>query len=336
MKMILESERHIGKNPFDFLTKNVIPNGSFVSIGYVNDHVIGPQESADFRWGPRTQKKITAENDAKLTEYISKLPECGFKTALINFQKSAKYQTALATGKTAPFNIDGEVHVIMIGRHTFNWRDNKAFAKFNKARNDAEIQVRSKHGFGKPEDEYAADDWRWNYRGVGLYPISKHKGNQGNPYKDPIFGNSGFYAHLEDPNKIAIRQVANPRASKKPIWLFIDADKKVTYLDNEVMAYLTYLYKKEKVKKEVREITQEEKDFVAELESIKDFHTKEKTMPIDNILYFTGTTVDAQKQKEPFTWLNDDKIAELYPYIDRTELDSIIRKCVKISNDEMQ
>ena len=59
-------------------------------------------------------------------------------------------------------------------------------------------------------------------------------------------------------------------------------------------------------------------------------------MPLDNILYLTGTTVDAEKNKESFTWLNDDKISELYPYINREELDSIIRKCVKISSKETE
>ena len=82
--MILESERHIGNNPFDFLSKNVIPDGSFVSIGYVNDHEIS--------WGPRTRKSINPTNDAKLTEYIEKLPEGTFKKALVDFQNSAKYQ----------------------------------------------------------------------------------------------------------------------------------------------------------------------------------------------------------------------------------------------------
>ena len=77
MKIILESERHIGKNPFDFLSKNIIPNGSFVSIGYVNDH--------DFSFGPRTQKKNIQKNDAQLTAYIEQLPESKFKQALIDF-----------------------------------------------------------------------------------------------------------------------------------------------------------------------------------------------------------------------------------------------------------
>ena len=325
--MILESERHIGNNPFDFLSKNVIPDGSFVSIGYVNDHEIS--------WGPRTRKSINPTNDAKLTEYIEKLPEGTFKKALVDFQNSAKYQAALASGKTAPFNIEGEVHIIKIGRFTVNWKSNEAFAKFYKDRNDEVTRIRSKYGFGDPEKDYAEDDWRQKYGGTGLYPVSKHRGNQGNPYK-PLAGNIGFYSHIDDPGKLSIRQISNPRASKVSLWLFVDADGTVTYLDNEVMAWLTYAYKGTKAKEEVKEIVQEEKDFIAEIESIKNYGKTEMTMPLDNILYLTGTTVDAEKNKESFTWLNDDKISELYPYINREELDSIIRKCVKISSKETE
>ena len=325
--MILESERHIGKNPFDFLSKNVIPDGSFVSIGYVNDHEIS--------WGPRTRKNINPTNDAKLTEYIEKLSEGTFKKALVDFQNSAKYQAALASGKTAPFNIEGEVHIIKIGRFTVNWKSNESFAKFYKDRNDEVARIRSKYGFGDPEKDYAEDDWRQKYGGTGLRPVSKHKGNQGNPYKS-LAGNNGFYSHIDEPSKLSIRQIGNPRASKVSLWLFVDADGQITYLDNEIMAWLTYAYKGTKVKEEVKEMVQEEKDFIAEIESIKNYDKQEMTMPLDNILYLTGTTVDEQKNKEAFTWLNDDKISELYPYINRTELDSIIRKCVKISSKETE
>lgn len=325
--MILESERHIGKNPFDFLSKNVIPDGSFVSIGYVNDHEIS--------WGPRTRKNINPTNDAKLTEYIEKLSEGTFKKALVDFQNSAKYQAALANGKTAPFNIEGDVHIIKIGRFTVNWKSNESFAKFYKDRNDEVARIRSKYGFGDPEKDYTEDDWRQKYGGTGLRPVSKHKGNQGNPYKS-LAGNNGFYSHIDEPSKLSIRQIGNPRASKVSLWLFVDADGQITYLDNEIMAWLTYAYKGTKVKEEVKEMVQEEKDFIAEIEAIKNYDKQEMTMPLDNILYLTGTTVDEQKNKEAFTWLNDDKISELYPYINRTELDSIIRKCVKISSKETE
>ena len=325
MKIIVESERHIGKNPFDFLSKNIIPNGSFVSIGYVNDHVIS--------WGPKTRKSITPVNDKQLTQYIDQLPDGKFKTTLINFQESDKQQAALASGKTAPFNIEGDVHIVKIERFIVNWKNPESFAKFYGDRTDAEQQVRVKHGFGKDESEYPEDDWRRKYKGVGSRPVSGIKGKQGNPYR--AIGSTGFYGHVDEPNKVSIRQIGNPKASKKPIWLFIDADGTVSYMDNELMAWLSYAYKStRKVKEEIDLMTQEEKDFLNDLKAIKNFDKSEMTLLLDNILYLTGTTVDDSKNKEPFTWINDDKISELYPYVNQKEWNNIVHKCVKMSNTE--
>ena len=322
MKIILESERHIGKNPFDFLSTKFIPNGWWVSIGYINDHEIS--------WGPKTRKSNIKDNDLQLTQYIESLPEGKFKQALIDFQNSPKYQSALETGKTAPFNIEGDVHIIKIGRFRVNWRNPDSFAKINAARNDAEQRIRAKHGFGKDEDSYPEDDWRRKYNGVGTRPISQHHGKQGNPYK--AIGNSGFYAHIDNPDKISLRQISNPKASDDPIWLFIDADGNVEYLDYKLMAWLSYAYKGKRVKEEIKEISQEEQDFLNDLKTIK--YNPEMTMLLDNILYLTGTTIDSNKQKEPFTWLNDDRIKELYPYIKVDELNKIIQKCIKKSTIE--
>lgn len=35
LKILFESERHIGNNPLDFLSINHIQNGQFVSLGYL-------------------------------------------------------------------------------------------------------------------------------------------------------------------------------------------------------------------------------------------------------------------------------------------------------------
>lgn len=330
MRVIVESERHIGKDPFQFLSTNIIPNGSFVSIGYFNDHEIS--------FGPRTRKYNIKNNDEKLTEYIDNLPDGKFKDALVNFQNSPKYIAAMESGKSAPFNIEGDVHIIKISRFIVNWKNNSAFASFYGNRRDAEQAVRVKHGFGNDEDSYAEDDWRHKYKGVGSMPLSGAKGKQGNPYRsmaDSGLGDSGFYSHAENPSKISIRQVGNPKASMaKPIWLFVDADGKVSYLDNGLMAWLQYAYKQNKVKEEIQEISQEEKDFLADLQAIKNYDKKEITLLLDNILYMTGTSVTSDGKKDPFIWLNDDIIKQTYPYIDETELNKIIDKCVKKSKRE--
>ena len=100
------------------------------------------------------------------------------------------------------------------------------------------------------------------------------------------------------------------------------------------MAWLQYAYKQNKVKDEIQEISQEEKDFLADLQAIKNYDKKEITLLLDNILYMTGTSVTSDGKKDPFIWLNDDIIKQTYPYIDETELNKIIDKCVKKSKRE--
>lgn len=342
MNIILESElkitqlRKIGKNPYKFLSMNVIPNGSFVSIGYINDHVI------------KKQMSVNAADDEQLTAYIESLPNSKFRDHLISFQNSPKYQNALAgKGKQAPFNISGDTHIIKLGRFIVNWRDNQAFAKFYGDRGEAEQRVRANHGFGYADEDYPEDDWRRKYGGVGVNRrLKRNTGNQYIPLSD---GNApGFYVYggeNEDIKKIereqrkdrlAIRQIANPKSSPDPIWLFVDADGHIEYLDNKLMSWLTYAYKRPVAAKEVEVINQEEQEFLNDLKNIKNWGRPEKTMLLDNILYFVGTTVDSAKNKQAFCWLNDDRILELYPYLSNEDkLEEIIDKCIDRSKMEV-
>lgn len=339
IKKIYESDRHIGDDPFEFLlnVKNIIPNGSFVSVGYLNDKIISSNEDAKFRWGPTTKKPITPKNDAELTEYINKIPDSKFKEALINFQNSPKYQAALANGKKAPFNIDGDVHIIKISRFIFNWKNNEAFAKFYGKRSDAVARVRALHGFGFPEDTYPEDDWRLKpkYKGTGIRPVSGAKGNQGNPYK-PLPGNSGFYSHIDEPGKISIRQIYNPKASKTSLWFFIDADGNIVELERELIAWLMYAYKSSRVINKIDEIKEEEQAFLDDIAAIKDIDSSERTLILDDVIYITGTTVDEQGNKDPFTWDNNKMIMKRYKYINDAAIEHIIDRCKKKSKKEEQ
>jgi hypothetical protein len=99
---------------------------------------------------------------------------------------------------------------------------------------------------------------------------------------------------------------------------------------------LTYAYKKQKPAEEVVEINDEEKAFIEDLESIKNWDKVERTMLLDNILYMVGTSLDENKQKEKFLWLNDERIKELYPYLESTGmLNKIINMCIKQSKKDV-
>lgn len=339
MQILLEAAgRQIGSNPFDFFMKNYIPNGAFVSIGYIKDDEI--------KIGPTTKKRITPENDAQLTEWIKKMNPSKFRDALIAFQNSEKYQMALeGKVKTAPFYFaTGDCHIIKINRFIMHWRNGQSLAKWYGTRSDAEKRVRAKHGFGNPEDSYAEDDWRRKHGGVGINREIKATGRQGNRYRDEING-SGFYANLDDPSKISIRLIENPKAYKKAVWLFVDSEGNVEDLDNELMGFLIYSYKAaaKAVADAIQEINQDEQAFLDDLQSIKNWGKHENTLMLDKILYLTGTTIAEDGSKEPFTWLNKDIIAGndesglvgTYPYL-RKEVDNIISRFVKQDTVELE
>ena len=331
MKIIVESERHIGKNPFDFLAKNIIPDGSFVSIGYVNDHEINT--------GARGQFYITPKNDAELTNIINTIKDNIFKESLIEFQQSAKYQQALmGKRKTAPFDLNGS-HLVKISRHIVNWKNPKAFAKFYATRAEAIGDTRVKHGFGDYPEEYDEDDWRNapEHGGTGRYERSNAKGRQGLPF-DPVW-DTGFYiypgATKDDPDsfdKVYLRQIYNRNATKNAsmenVWIFVDTEGNYTLLNRQALEWFATAFKRPEIKKVVREIQQEEKDFLKDLSNIKNYDVTECKLILDNILYLTGTTVDDQKNKEPFTWLNDDIIADNFPYLPHDKWEELMHKCI--------
>jgi hypothetical protein len=102
------------------------------------------------------------------------------------------------------------------------------------------------------------------------------------------------------------------------------------------MSWLTYAYKGKRVKNEIVEISQEEQEFLDEINSIKNIDKSEITLPLDNILYLTGTSISPDGTVEPFTWLNDVRIKELYPYMREDKLNDIIQKCIKVSKKETE
>lgn len=333
MQILLEAEvkpRLIGGNPFNFMMQNYIPNGSFVSIGYIKDD--------EFKIGPTTQKRITPENDAKLTEWIKSLAPSKFRNALVDFQNSEKYQLALeGKVKTAPFFfVGGDCHVIKVNRFIMNWKNAEALAKWYGTRSDAEKKVRAKYGFGGPEDEYAEDDWRRKHGGIGINREIKAKGRQGNRYGDEI-QNTGFYANLDNPNKLSIRLIENPKAYADPVWLLVDGEGNIEVLNNELMGFLISSYKAaaRKVATSMEEISADEQAFLAELQSIKNWGKHENTLLLDKILYFTGTTIKEDGTKEPFTWLNkdiiagnDDGVIGTFPYL-RNAINKIVDRFIK-------
>jgi hypothetical protein len=327
MKIIVESERHIGKNPFDFLSKNIIPDGSFVSIGYITDSEMP------------SRCKITPRSDAELTKIINSIDDNLFKSLLIKFQNSKKYQDALIGYKrsTAPLDFEG-CHIVKISRTIVNWRNPKSFAKLQATRGEAIGDVRVKHGFGDYPEEYDEDDWRRSpeYGGTGRWEISKATGRQGLPFtplmNTPIYSYPGAIKKGKQENdELYLRQYRNEGASHDSIWLFIDQNQNYFLLNRKIMNWFRNIFKSSDIDEVIREISQEEKEFLKDLHSIKYFDLHEEKMNLKKVLYLTGTTVTPDGEKDPFIWLNDDIIVDTFPYLNHNKWIEIMRKCINNS-----
>lgn len=328
--------RRIGSNPFDFFQMNKIPNGTFVSFGYFNDHAI--------TFGPKTQKLINQANDEQLTQYLNSKALGSspvFKSQLQSFKDSPKYIDAL-TGKrkTAPLDLTGECHIVKIGKYTVNWRDPEHLGKFYAGQSDAMSKLRNKYGFGKNEIDYTDTDWHKNpvYGGTSLYPAAH--GNGGNVYTDP-YEDTGIYKSIVDPDKLAIRQILNPKIKGlSSNWFFIDADGKIEYLDKDLMNFLRYNYSNTRVAKEIKDeiadMMDEEREFVQELENLKKSELHEKTFLLENIIYMTGVIKKPNKEKESFLWRNDDIVSKNYPYFSQQILEDIINKVAMMDVKEVE
>lgn len=324
-------ERRIGKNPFDFLHANKIPNGTFVSLGYFNDHAIS--------FGPKTKKVINPDNDSKLVNYLSGKGLDGnprFKSQLQAFKDSEKYAAALAGEKrtSAPLDLSGECHIVKIGKYTVNWRDEEHLAAFYNDQEAARIALRRKYGFGNPDDSYEENDWHRNPNHGGTSQYAKAKRNSsGQVYVDP-YEDTGFYRSIVDPEKLAFRQIMNPKVKgNSSIWLFIDSDGTVEYIDKELMNFLRYNYSRvnaeKQVEEEIKDMCDEEREFIQELENLEKSELSERTFLLENVIYLTGTVTKPNGEEEAFMWRNDDVVESNYPYMSPATLEEIIDRMAR-------
>ena len=355
MEYLIESDikREIGDNPFDFLAKYKIPSGWMVSIGYFNDHAI-----------PTSRRRINIENDVKLAAFIEGLPEGQFKQALVNFRNDPKYANALEyskikdliddpnwmaglekkersrikkLNKTADITFGPNCHIIKFGRFNLNWKINSDLDKFYDNRRNDELKVRAKYNFdGTP------GTWRDNYGGPGLQPKASSN-RPGNAYVEWVGDDTGFWMNPNNKTEIALRLLSNPKASRSSLWFFIDDTGKMMPLDKNVMAFLCYAYSSKTPSQVIQTMNGEEKDFLNDLKSIKNWDRSEMTMLLSNILYFTGSGFMDEEQpdgtinkvKKPFTWLNDSVINTKYPWFSKENIYELIEIGIKLSQEDL-
>lgn len=330
--------RKLGKDPLEFLVKNVIPNNLFVSIGYFHDSALG--------YGPKTRKKVTKENDEKLRGYINGeelINSPRFRKRLQAFTDSDKYQQVLSGERnSAPMDIEGDVHIIKISRTVIRWMQNSRFLSQYWKWAQEEQDIRSRHGFGNSPEMYDESDWRRkpDYRGIDIVPAKteraeKYKQNSDRRYNKSV-GQSGLFTTEDNPNKYAIRQFTDLSLTERPEWYFIDEDGEAERLNNNLLRFLNTAYSQHKVKEAIQEISDDEKAFLADIKKLQEKSKQECAYYLENVLYITGTSLTPHGDKEPFTWVNTDMIYEKYPWLDRKFINSIIERYIEFSAADIE
>lgn len=333
MKILLESKgpRRLSYDPMEFFAMNKIKNGWTVAIGYL----MTPDET-NLTFGPRTRKYNIAQNDEKLAEIIEKYEGTEWAEKLKEIRESPKYQAALQSGKSAPFDLGG-CTIIKIGRYNFNWRDKEANARDWERRDNMELDIRRKYGFGKDESEYAENDWRRNpkYGGVGVRRVVK-SGTQGIArYQGE---HDTLYTHIDNNGKMAIRQQLAQRNGDHSKWYFVDEAGVMSELPKEVVDFLRFAYKDVKNKKgevDINQMEEDERNFMAEIEAFnKKKNSEIKTMVLERILYIVATTVNSQGEHEPVAYVNDKSIYDTYKFLNKAEMMKVIRPWLRLSANE--
>lgn len=346
-------ESSIGRLDFngnieEFFNTIDIGKGFWVSLGYIQNYDLTKiypdknrmsfnNEFSKIDKGSRLYGKMNKFMNS--SEFLS---PTGRKYAGLNSMKSHDFNSVLLTAS-----------------YTFNWGDIVSLAKSYQARNEEEMQIRKKYGFGKDESEYPEDDWRRNpnYGGLGLMPQKepKRKNPDGSEVKSPYTNKANTEINLFRDNdtygndrmstrkdgteyqKHAFKFSLNDVKKQWKTYYLIDNNGEIDGVENN----LAYLFSKPTASKKAdleSIINNDEKEFAKEMnEYIKKCDMSTKIWLLDNIAYIVGTGYDKQTGEllQGARWTNPN-IIEMFPdSIKRDELDTIISNAIAKSRRDV-
>lgn len=331
--------RHIGDNPLDFLATNHIQNGHFVSIGYLSDTKLA-----------LSKRYITPENDAELANRIANNPDSRFGQDFAKARLGAKYQKGLSgQSKTGEFEIS-PVHILKMTRYNFQWKNaEKLRQDYEERELPLEQAIRKHHGFTEFDsaNEFDETDWHvkknskggWKYGGPSIFPEVADGNKSGLGWKPIGGGEADFFEH-EKTHNISFRQVMSDKNIKSYELYYVSEDDGVLNpFDQDTYNFLKDGFGRAKVENAIEDVLDEEKAFLKDMEILgrKFNHFNFKW---ERILYFCGSTAgvnsDGGIEYEPFIWINDAVVAKEFPFLDKNEIDDMIERSVRISQEDLE
>lgn len=347
VNVLFESKRRIGKNPLDFLRKNHIQNGQYVSLGYLMEEPLSTRT-----------RYINVENDAKLAEYIEKFPNSKFSADFSAARQHEKYTDALnGKTKTGTFEI-GPVHIMKLGRYNFQWKNSDAKnLEYEQKELPLIHAVRSQAGFASfdADNWFDENDWHvkkkpggakyknrevYKYGGPSIYPYVEPEDMHSGLGWMPIGDAADFYEH-ENTHNISFRQVLH-KSNMREYQLFYvqETDGVLEPFDQEAYYFLAEAFKRPKeIQEVVDDLLDEERQFIQNMEELSS-RFDHKNFNWEKVLYFTGSFAGAdvltgKRKYEPFIWINDEVIKQTYPWLNPESLEDLLQKSIRISNKHL-
>lgn len=346
-----EGERVMYNNLLQLFQENNLATAKYIAIGYVNAVAVTKRAYPTDSNEAYANKLIQTAEEIGLTDLEVSLLKEFISSDLWTKTKSGQI---LLKGKKDPkthFDIDSKFSsIIQFNRYVLNYQDRAALAKNFQDQKDAEMNLRRKYGFGQPEDQYPDDDWRRKlnklgkpkYRGTGIEPlIHPDDVNKGSTYKDklgdfPLQGDVDKEGNPRiDPvtgyQRMSLRQnIATNMLRDTTQYFLVDEQGNLNKVSYRFVNFFTkYLKKPEGEGAE--ELQGDEKEFVAELETILSRY-KPMTFLSDRLAYMTATVEDDKtKEKKPVYFYNDKlDILEAFP-VNIQQLQNYINQYLKDS-----
>lgn len=330
IRLILESERRVGRDPIAFLSQNTIADGQYVSLGYIVEQALS-----------KDRRHVDQENDSELSKVIRDTKNRPFRADMKALQNSQSYQDALnGVKKTAKFDALNNVHILKFGRYSFQWMSTESQRdSYENKEVPKEWSIRARHGFlnpntmapGEYEEATKTASWRDKYGGNNVMPSYRSFNPQDKVSHVVSPDNRDFF--INDEGDISFKTIFGPSSIHAYDFFYVrESNGKMIPLDREAYFFLASAFGKKRVKEAKEQIDEEEQEFLDEMAELTLEFTR-CSFQWDRVLYIAGYESETG---EPFVWINDEIIKETYSYLDNDDLQRLIAENIEIAKQEIE
>ena len=317
----LNEDRAVYTNLLQMFQENNLRPGSFIALGYVKGVEIPKRVFPTNANEEYANKLINAADEYGLSDMEVNILKEMITSEIWGKTKAGEIQLKKKKAPKTYFELDNKLSgIIQFNRYVLNYMDRASLAKNFKKQTDSEIELRRKYGFGRDDYEYPEDDWRQKYGGTGAMKVTNRGGST---YKDkpgniPVYGDLDKEGNPRINPKTGFQRMTlkqNISSNLKRLdtdYFLVDEDGNLNQISYKFVNFFTKYVKQ--VRDSVKELQDEEKQFVEELKNIENQYFSTQFIS-DRIAYITATVEDDKtKEKKPIYFYNDNlDVLEEFP-----------------------